>query len=295
MGDILYKDVLDQWWAIRRLSLSPSTILSHNRIMNKDVLPTFGDLNILDITQDMLTGFFEVLKKRKTDIKNEHTILRQSFEYAEKVGIVVINPMAMIKLHRERNRPVYIFAPGEVQLLIDNAHPAWFADMIEIGYRTGMRRGEILALQWRDIDFAGKRLMVNQSLSGISAREIYIRPPKSATSKRVISLDNRVLAVLSRLRCTAKFDWVFTRPGGLLQPPTNISGYMRKTCLAAGIPRRNFHALRHTHASILLGMGVHPKVVQERLGHASLIMTLNVYGHLLPAMQDSAVDALNSL
>ena len=70
MGDILYKDVLDQWWAIRRLSLSPYTILSHNRIMNKDVLPTFGDLNIMDITQDMFTGYFEVLKKRKTDIKN---------------------------------------------------------------------------------------------------------------------------------------------------------------------------------------------------------------------------------
>lgn len=236
-----------------------------------------------------------MVKSRKNDIKTEYAILRQSLMYAVEIGALTCSPMANISWTRGRHKSVDIFTPDEIQQLVTHAHPPWFGDVIEIGYRTGMRRGEIFGLKWTDIDLDGRRLMVNRSLSGVSAREIYIRPPKTASSQRTIALDNRSIEIFARLKSVSKYDWVFTRPGGLLQPPTNVSNYMRKTCLAAGVPRRNFHALRHTHASILLGAGVHPKVVQERLGHSDLITTLNVYGHLLPTMQDAAIDVLNHL
>lgn len=292
---MIYRDVLHDWWTIKMLTLSRSTCLQRERMMRKYINPTFGDMDINDITVIDIAIFLQGLRKIKLDVHGERAIFNESFDYAIEHGYVQYNPMREISIPHVRRNAVQIFTLEEIEKLIANAHPKWFADAIEIGYLTGMRRGEVLGLKWEDINFEEKRLSVCRSLAGISGREIYIRPPKSESSKRIIWLDNRALSVLQRLKSKSKSDWVFTRVNGDVQPPTNVPKYMHISCDYAKIPARSFHTLRHTHASILLMQGVHPKIVQERLGHCNVNLTISTYGHYFPCMQGQVVDVLNRL
>jgi integrase len=169
--------------------------------------------------------------------------------------------------------------------------------MVTIAYRTGMRRGEVLGLQWRDIDLASTApmLSVARQLLAIQDGQPVVGPPKTETSRRRIMLDAGTAGLLHSLHATQSGDWVIQCKHECPPSPNWITKVMHNACLRAEIPHRSFHSLRHTHATLLLAAGVNPKVVQERLGHAHIEMTLGIYGHVLPSMQAAAVAALDRL
>ena len=165
---------------------------------------------------------------------------------------------------------------------------------------TGLRRGEILGLRWQDVDLAAGRLAVTQTLTRTADGPAFA-PPKTARGRRSIALDPRTVAVLqAHRRCQLEQrlalglgtpgpdGLVFTNPDGSGITHAQVASAYEASVKASGLRRIGFHDLRHTHASLALAAGVHPKVVSERLGHSGVGITLDTYSHTILALQEDA-------
>ena len=165
-----------------------------------------------------------------------------------------------------------------------------------------MRRGELLGLHWRDVDLGNARIAVRRSIISV-AYDVQVSDAKTERSERVIDLDPRTGAVLRAHRAeqTAERrehsggDLVFCRPDGMPLHPDVFRQTFGRRVARAGVPKIRFHDIRHTHASLLLQAGVPAKVVSERLGHATVAFTMQVYAHVMPGMQADAAAAFSDL
>lgn len=177
-----------------------------------------------------------------------------------------------------------------------------------LALHTGMRKGELLGLRWNDVDLKAQTLHIQGSLQPIPGKGLQVVEVKTESSRRQIRLGtassealrrHRVRQAQERLRAGETWtdlDLVFPNTTGR---PTHPGNFLRRDfdplLKRAGVPRVKFHELRHTCATLLLGEGVHPKIVSELLGHSDITVTLNLYSHVLPTMQQQAVDTLDGL
>jgi integrase len=178
----------------------------------------------------------------------------------------------------------------------DRLHALW----ILLG-TAGLRRGEALGLEWADVDLDGGRVSVRQTLQRRRGAGFVLVPPKTPRSRRSVLLTGLAVIALREHRCrqTAKFGddsrFVFTnRTGGPLDGSRATTG-LAKALLEAGLPRVRVHDLRHTTASVLLEMGVHPKIVQDLLGHSTIAVTMDTYSHVAPGLHLEAIQKLDLL
>lgn len=169
---------------------------------------------------------------------------------------------------------------------------------------TGMRRGELLALTWSNVDFAAATVTVRHSLQQTNAG-ISVKAPKSGRGRPVALPDFAVEALRShKVRQTEERlavgpVWVdnglvFPKQDGSFWEPDSFTSAFSKAIHKAGMLHLNFHALRHSHATMLLKQGIHPKIVSERLGHAKVGITLDIYSHVLPGMQEEAAQRIDT-
>ena len=165
---------------------------------------------------------------------------------------------------------------------------------------TGMRQGELLGLRWRDVDLPLGIVSIQQTLYRLG-KTLFTKEPKSPRSRRSVALPPLLVETLSRVqmaqatyRQTIRSEYedhalVFYQPNGKpLHAHNIVQRDFRRVMNRAGVPQIRFHDLRHCHATLLLQQGVHPKIVQERLGHATIGMTLDTYSHVVPGMQERA-------
>lgn len=193
------------------------------------------------------------------------------------------------------------FLDWDLHVHEDELFPLWFTLA-----RTGMRRGEALALQWRDIDFTTNRISIRRATD--SAAKGNTKVTKSGKA-RVIDIDTQLVAELKKLkklRGSLSLDlarptaFLFSYDDGRLRDPAVVSSrWKRRTTAAAKVikdlPHIRLHGLRHTHATLLMQLGESPKVVQERLGHSSISITMDLYSHVNPTMQRAAADRFAAL
>ena len=170
---------------------------------------------------------------------------------------------------------------------------------------TGMRRGELLALRWRDIGV--QEIHVNQSLHQLRDGSYIFTKPKSAKSRRTIDLSPSSILTLAEHRerqegirtvigiPLKQEDLVFSTPERKPLRPNTVSRAWTMLAARAGLRAIRLHDARHTHASIMLKQGVHPKIVQERLGHGSIQVTLDTYSHVAPGLQKAAAESFDKL
>ena len=165
---------------------------------------------------------------------------------------------------------------------------------------TGMRRSELLALRWQDVDFIYSQIYVNRSLHHLKDGSYVFTQPKSAKSRRTIALPPSAILTLKEHRDNAAMDramlevpltdndLVFSTIEGKPLRPNTITLAWQTTAAKAGVKVIRLHDARHTHASLMLKQGIHPKIVQERLGHATIAVTLDTYSHVAPGLQEAA-------
>ena len=180
--------------------------------------------------------------------------------------------------------------------------------LYHVAAATGMRRGELLGLRWRDVDLNAARLSVKQQYTR-QGNGLGSGPPKSRKSIRTIDVDQETIALLREQQERQRFDrraWgtgyradldlVFCRPGGSAEDP-NVIGrrFARRVRKLATVPQIGLHGLRHTHATLLLEAGVDVKTVSERLGHDTVQTTLELYGHVTHTMRSNAAARFGSL
>jgi integrase len=195
--------------------------------------------------------------------------------------------------------PIKYWDVDDVQRFLDVACEDHLCVLWVLALHTGLRRGELLGLRWGDVDLDRAVLQVRRSLVQ-SGGVMGFQEPKTSSGRRTIALDapcvvglreHRARQAEQRLRMGPLWqdhDQVFATELGTPLQPSNVDRRFRALLTKAGVPRIPFHGLRHTHATLLMKHGVHPKVASERLGHANITLTLSTYSHVLPQMQEEA-------
>lgn len=289
-------EVMVEWINFHSITVSAPTVLNYSRSIN--VLKNrIGEMDIEDITkntiQELFVDFYNIGLSENTII-NYSKPIRQALEYAVDKGYIEESPYKDIVMPKTEREEINPFTEEEVKKLLSADMPIWFSDAVQIAFRTGMRKGEIFALMKQDIDLKNAFLTIRYTQS--KTKEGYIlKKPKTKASRRRISLDKTTLDILYRRYLKDNTDFIFTYSNGEMLIPTGINAMLDRKCKAAGIQKHSFHDLRHGHATYLLKNNVHPKIVQERLGHSSIKITLDTYSHLIPGLQNPAIEIINKL
>jgi integrase len=235
-------------------------------------------------------------------VRLAHTILRKALADAVRWGQLEHNPAASADPPRvQRTAELRVWSAAEVRQFLDSIETHPLRTCYWLLATTGMRRGEALALTWRQVDFEHRRLSIVQSLVRTSSGPMF-SPPKTARGRRSIALDQRTLEILrthhqqqASNRAGDDDDLVFQRADGSPIPPHSVSKAFALAVQQAGLRKIPLHGLRHSHATLALRAGVHAKIVSERLGHASISLTLDVYSHVLPALDSLAAEQIATL
>jgi integrase len=239
-----------------------------------------------------------------------HTILHRAFKDAVRWGRLARNPADAADPPRAGQRSGGVDAWDATTLRAyldasnaagDRMHALWVLLAM-----TGMRRGEALGLRWADVDLNARRVRVVQTITQTSGT-VVVGEPKTSRGRRAIALDASTVAVLrdhrrrtleERLLVGSDFDdhnLVFHQPDGRCLRPDAVSATFLRRVSQYGLPRLTLHGLRHTWATLALERGIHPRVVQERLGHSTVAITLGVYSHVAPTLHDEAAQLVADL
>jgi integrase len=239
----------------------------------------------------MLNDFFGNLART---VRHHHVTLHGALQTAVKRGMLMRNPADAVDPPHFTKPEMHTIAEADLQRFLDAAKQTEYYPLFYMALFTGMRRSELLALRWCDIDLLLCQAQVTRSLHHLRSGETVFRQPKTAKSRRLVALSPSTAQVLREYR--SKKESENLHAGKMLQNDDLIFPFMPDTITHAwlklarrtGLSGIRLHDARHTHASLLLKQGVHPKVVQERLGHSSIVVTLDTYSHVAPGIQEAA-------
>ena len=290
---LLTREYFDDWLDRVQHRIRPRTLVSYKEHV-AHAMAVIGDMPVALVTTADIERVYASYRSRGVKPKtvlNCHRILRAAFtEAIEDAKLRTDNPVVKKLAPKAEKFEIKPPAPEEVKKIFAAADATPCGPVVRLAALTGMRLGELLALSWSDVD--------------LQRSTLYIRASTTKTQRgRVIDLDRQAAAMLrdhqERQEAASKSfgpaygdkSVVFANGVGKRMDSANLERSWRSICEKAGVGYR-FHDLRHLHASELLRHGVHPKVVQERLGHASITMTLDTYSHLIPSMQREAVSRI---
>jgi integrase len=239
-------------------------------------------------------------------VRHHHVTLHGALQYAVKQGLIFRNPCDAVTPPHFQKPEMHILDEDGVHTILEAAKATEYYALFYLALYTGMRRSELLGLKWTDIDLDLCELSVNRSLHHLHDGSLVFRAPKTARSRRRIALTPSTAIVLREHKekqtaerllsgnILSNDSLVFCQPDGkALLPDTITSAWIRLT-RRLGMNIR-LHDCRHTHASLMLKQGVHPAIVQQRLGHASIMTTIDTYSHILPGLQEAAAKGFDEM
>jgi integrase len=307
-------EYLEQWLAHVRGRVRAVTYEGYRTLLRRHVLPSLGEVPLealrpLALQQLYARLLAEVSGGRRLSggtVLNVHLVVTQALGQAVRWQLLSANPAAGAQPPRPRRPPRVVVDPALLARLLDATAGTALQLPAAVAAATGMRRGEILALRWSDLSDEFAFAHVQRTLQP-TEDGLVIEEPKTARSRRRIALPRFLLPYLQQQqhhqaarRSAAGGGWqendlLVDRGNGRPLNPDTLSAGWARFIRSNNLPRVRFHDLRHAHATLMLLQGVHPKVVSERLGHASIGITLDTYSHVLPSLQGEAVRAFDAL
>lgn len=233
-------------------------------------------------------------------VSYHHSVLHVALQTAFKWGMIYRNPADAVDPPRVPRKDMQTYDEGEFNQFLKVAKDSPYYEIYYLALYTGMRRSELLALRWVDIDFIYSQIYVNRGMQRLKDNTFVFSEPKSEKSRRTIALSPSAILVMRdykeeierrarELGTTIKdTDLIFSRLDGTPLRPNTVTRCWNEISKKAGVKQIRLHDARHTHASLMLKQGIHPKIVQERLGHSSISMTLDTYSHVSPGLQEAA-------
>lgn len=312
-----YRELAELWLDSYELTVKPQTFVATRRMLYNHLIPVFGDIKLEKLSVNYIQGHINDLSQKFVHFGTIHSINKRVLQYGVSLQLIPYNPardVILPKVTRPESKAIKFIDYDDLKTLmsymekISNQKYVYYYDYVlySVLLATGCRFGEVVALDWSDIDFNESTIDINKNYN----RTVdIVGSPKSKAGYRVISIDQKTVHLLKLYRnrqrqlfqsagCdTPKI--VFSTPTREYQ---NIA--IRQECLDRRLeelncPRFTFHAFRHTHASLLLNAGISYKELQYRLGHATLAMTMDIYSHLSKDKEKEAVSyyekAINSL
>lgn len=302
-----------QWLAdYAELNLKPLTVANYEGSLRRHAWPVIGAVKLTDLRPTHIQSALAAAQRRglapKT-VKHLHTAIHRVCSQAVTYGMLAANPAGKVRPPRVPRSEIPFWTAEQANAFLASVagHPLY--PLFHTALATGMRRGELMGLRWRDVDLSTGRAIVRRDIVEVRGRNVVQEDTKSLAGARTITLGASSVAVLTAHK-VAQAAWygrihlpvpihgghyVFASEVGTPLQTTTIRRVAAKYERMAGVPHIPFHGLRHTHATMLLMQGIHPKVVAERLGHADVGITLNTYAHLLPNLQREAADAVDAL
>ena len=270
-----------------------STAEGYRQVVRQHILPALGSRRLCDVTRIDLKRLIAALVaqgRKKRTIHNILTPLKEAYKHAIDDRLVTTSPVAhlgrMTSTRESADSHIDPLTTDEVRALLSVAQDWWrrYYPLLLCAVRTGLRQGELIGLQWSDVDFAGQFLEVHRAV--VRRRETTTKTHKI----RRVDLSSQLARVLQSLKETRQPetsltdrpmpDWVFLSPAGHRMTNELIRKSFYACLDAAGMRHVRFHDLRHTFASLLIHQGANVKYIQQQLGHGSISITLDVYSHL---------------
>ena len=271
--------------------------------------PQLGRIRLAKLSPEHVESFLnrklaEGLAPRT--VRYMHAVLRIALGQAVKRELLPRNVSALVDPPREERKEVQPLTPDQARSLLSAVEGERLEALYSVALAVGLRKGEALGLRWKDVDLDKGTIRVQGALQRINGKLQRVEP-KTNSSRRTIALPEYVVGSMRKHRARQLQDrllagskWherglVFTTTVGTPLDGRNITRHFQRILADAGLPRKRFHDLRHTCASLLLVQGVHPRVVMDTLGHSQMSTTMDIYSHVMPALQRDAAAQMHRL
>jgi len=289
---------------------APSTADGYGFIVRCHLIPQLGGVHLKKLQPAHLQEYYaKALTQGRRDgkgglsartVQHHHRVLSEALSHAVKWGLIARNVADAVDPPKPSRPEMAILSPADVDRLLDVAEETPYDALIFAALYSGLRRGELLGLKWQDIDLLMATISVTKSLQRLYGGAFSVREPKSARSRRLVPMPPSLAISMRRHKALQEAqktllglalqenDFVFAHLDGSPLDPSTVSHGFKKIARKAGLTNTRFHDLRHAHASLMLLTGADPKVISERLGHSSIAITMDIYAHVLPGLQEEA-------
>ena len=301
---ILLSDWLNHWYQdFKKPNLRPNTQMSYERRIYQHIIPNLGGIQLDKLTTSDIQQFYTDLKQNgrllQTELYGEglsdqtvrgiHTTLHAALDNAVSEKLIFRNPADGCRLPPAKAREMQVLTPEEIQRLLIQAKEDGCFELLLLELSTGLRRGEICALQWSDLNFRTGELRVERQVHRAKG-ELVISPPKTKAANRSVILPASVLSVLKEYKETVTSKWMFPSPVNEDSPrdPATVRKRLQIVLERAGCKKVRFHDLRHTFSTVSLEHGMDVKTLSTIIGHVSSSTTLNIYAHVTDEMRRTA-------
>lgn len=303
-------EYLDEWLKHKEKRVQYGTYLYYKGYINNHIKPALGSTRMQDLKPMQLQMFYDGLlesdKLSERSIHHIHRIISNALNLGVRMGEVQRNIATAVDPVKVTKKELAYWNVEEVNQFLEVAKGHIHCIAFHLAIFTGMRQGEVLGLKWDAVDFENKQIHVHRSIK--RKEEGYeLKDLKNNSSYRSISIPDNLLKQLKAhkakqsefiMKHRKEYDdqgFVVATIYGTFVLPSNLGRAFRLLLKDEDIKKIRFHDLRHTHASLLFKQNIHPKIVQERLGHSTIQMTLDTYSHMLPNMQEAAATKLDEM
>ena len=309
-AQITLQEFLTNWLEINRSRLGPKTAPRYEQLARDYILPQLGKTKLRDLKLTQIEVHYQYLLKlgqSPRSVRFVHSILHRSLNDAIRRGYIRYNVSHGATLPSTDSKEMEIFDDEEIQRFLIAIQGKRHEALYQVALKTGMRKGELLGLKWSDLDWVRGTIRVQRQVQRIPYEGILFRPPKTRAGRRTIQLGEQTLDLLrehwqrQQLEMqVAGENWedqnlIFPSTVGTPLGESNILKDFKKRLEEAQVKQIRFHDLRHTAASLMLNHGVPVLVVSKILGHSKVSTTLDIYGHLVPVMQEEAARIMDEI
>jgi integrase len=313
-GKATVADYLNTWLQdYCKSSLSPRTLQLYSYICRIHLIPSIGKLTLTELKPQHLQKLYSEklssgLSTRTVQIC--HVVIHKALRNALRINLLSRNVADAVDKPKIQRPEMHPMTESDLNRFLDAAKQGNYYSLFYAYLFTGMRRSELLAVRWCDVDLLGMQISVSRTMQYLNGVENHVtfKEPKSKNSRRLISLSPSSVLVLEEHRKAQEAmraclelppvndkDLVFSHCDGSPLLPDSITHAWVKLVRKCGLKGIRLHDARHTHATIMLKQGVHPKVVQERLGHSTISTTLDTYSHIAPGLQEAAARGFDKI
>ena len=307
--NITVAEFLEDW--LRTYAASNTSVRTQEGYRSKIeayIVPALGHFKLQALHPVQIQEMYTQIRRKglaPSSVLHVHAVLRKALNTAVMWRVIALSPMSGVESPRQSRKAITMWDESTINLFLKLAEPAVFYDWYQLAIHTGLRRSEVAGLKWSAVDLDAGTPSVLRTLQRVRRRGMVEGEPKNQKSRRTLELSPGTVDILHRVRgrqmaariAAGPFweetGYVFSQPNGRPIDSNNVSREFAAIVKEKGLPKLTLHGLRHAFATLLLVSGIHPKVVSEMMGHSSVMVTLDIYSHLVPGLQRQAARVID--